>query len=108
MHGRYSTWKAAILKKLVSINKMPNGYFPHIMQSLMGKTIRMNCISLYNPNRFPINVPLKCNNNPVLIFLFLTSRSISITLGVRRLSFIWDMGQEFALDYMHKNKNTTE
>jgi len=37
MHGRYSTWKATILKKPVSINKMPNGYFPHIRQSLIGE-----------------------------------------------------------------------
>ncbi len=101
MHGRYSTWKATILKKPVSINKMLNDYFPHIRQSLMGKMIRINCISLYNPNRFPINVALKCNNYPVIIFLFLTSRSICITLAVRRLGFIWDMGHEWALDYMH-------
>lgn len=73
-------------------NKMPNDYFPHISQSLIGKTIRMNCIPLYNPNWFPINVAPKCNNYPILIFLFLASRSISITLVVRMLGFIWDMG----------------
>jgi hypothetical protein len=33
MHGKYSTWKAAILKEPVSINAIPNGYFPHIKQS---------------------------------------------------------------------------